>query len=170
MSNENTNAIIKNVTFSWVKLSEPVDNYTGDKKIYEVCVAVPPAREKELAAIRKTRPMGKDGMVGINLSKNAFKKDGSEAQKVRCVDANKMPLDPKIVGNGSVGNVLIMQSPYEIKHPKTGKVTKSGTSTMLIAIQVTKLIKYEPKSSMDFDTEEGVPADEGFGEDNDDRF
>jgi hypothetical protein len=156
--NENTNAIIKNVTFSWVKLSEPIDNYSGDKKIYDVQVSVPAARAKELEIFKKTRPMGDKGMVGINLTKNAFKKDGSDAMKVRCVDANKSPLDPKIVGNGSIGNAIVMQSPYEIKNPKTGKVTKSGISTMLIAIQITKLIKYEPKSSMDFDDEIGEVA------------
>jgi hypothetical protein len=47
---------------------------------------------------------------------------------------------------------MIMQSPYEIKHPKTGKVTKSGISSMLVAVQVTKLLKYEPKPKVDFDS------------------
>jgi len=160
----NTNAMIKNVTFNWVKLDTPVENYSADKLIYDVQVSVPESRKAELEVFRKVRPMG-NGMVGINLHKNAFKRDGSESQKVRVVDANKMPLDPKIVGNGSTGNAIVMQSPYELKNPKTGKVTKSGTSTMLIAIQVIKLIKYEPKNSMDFDDEEGVPATE-----NDDQF
>jgi len=112
-------------------------------------LSVPEARESELSAIRKTRI--KDGKATINVSKNAFLKDGTDAAKVRVVDGNKLPLDPKIIGNGSIGNVMLMLSPYEIKHPKTGKVTKSGTSSMLTAIQVTKLVKYEPKPKVDFD-------------------
>jgi hypothetical protein len=164
-----TNLIINNVTLKWVKLAEPTDNYSGDKKIYEVQASVPKARESELAKFGKTRPASKDddSMVCINLSKNAFKKDGSEAAKVRVVDQNKLPLDPKVIGNGSVGNILVLQQPYEIKNPKTGKVTKSGTSTMLIAVQITKLVKYEPTSSVDFDVvETNGDAKEAF----DDQF
>jgi len=111
-TNQNTTTIIKNVELNWVKLSEPVDNYTGDKKIYEVQASVPEARNAELEAIRKTRI--KDGKSIINLSKNAFLKSGDEAAKVRVVDSNKLPLDPKIIGNGSIGNVMIMQSPYKL--------------------------------------------------------
>jgi len=113
-----TNAIIKNVTFKWVKIDKPVDNYSGDKMIYDIQVLVPEAREAELSIFRKVRDMG-EGMVGINLSKNAFKQDGTDAAKVRCVDNNKLPLDSLIVGNGSIGNVMVMQKPYEIKNLKT---------------------------------------------------
>ena len=64
----------------------------------------------------------------------------------------KQPLDPKIIGNGSVGNVIIMLKDYEIKAPN-GKVTKSGTTVTLVAVQVTDLVKYVPKASnfVDFD-------------------
>ena len=47
-----------------------------------------------------------------------------------------------------------MQRPYEIKAPN-GKVTKSGISTVLSAVQITDLIKYEPKGGMDFDAIDG---------------
>jgi len=162
--------IIKNVTLNWVKIAEPVDNYNGDKKIYEIQASVPEERKGELEQLGKVRPMG--DLFGLNLHKNAFKVDGTEAKKVRCVDGNKLELDPRIVGNGSVGNIMVMTSPYEIKHPKSGKVTKSGTSTMLLAIQVTKLVKYEPKSGIDFDEEEmsGNDMGEGDAPADDDRF
>jgi len=165
-----TNAIIKNVTFKWIKIDKPVDNYSGDKMIYDIQVLVPEAREAELSIFRKVRPMG-DGMVGINLSKNAFKQDGTDAAKVRCVDNNKLPLDSMIVGNGSVGNVMVMQKPYEIKNPKTGKVTKSGISTTLSAIQVVNLVKYEKKAGgMDFDMEDGTAPAKATAAKADDQF
>jgi hypothetical protein len=149
---QNTTVIIKNLELNWVKLDKPVDNYSGDKLIYDIQVSVPEARQDELEAIRKVRT--KDGKATINLSKNAFLKDGEPAAKVRVVDANKEPLDPKIIGNGSIGNVMLMQRPYEIKHPKTGKVTKSGITSMLLAVQVTKLVKYTPTATnrVDFDS------------------
>lgn len=170
MTQENTTKytkhMLKNITLNWVKLDTPTDNYSGDKKIYEIQACVPIARAAELDIFRKTRPAADKSMVCINLSKNAFKKDGSENLKVRVVDINKNPLDSKTIGNGSVANVIVTTSPYEIKNPKTGKVTKSGVSTMLDAVQVTKLIKYEPKNSMDFDAMDG----EVDATDNDDQF
>jgi len=167
-TNIQTTTILKNVELNWVKLSEPVDNYTGDKKIYELQVSVPEARESELSEIRKTRI--KDGKASINLSKNAFLKSGDDAAKVRVVDSNKINLDPKIIGNGSIGNVMIMQSPYEIKHPKTGKVTKSGISSMLVAVQVTKLVKYEPKPKVDFDSVDTSDVANEYEEQDDSQF
>ena len=49
-----------------------------------------------------------------------------------------------------------MLKDYEIKAPN-GKVTKSGTTVTLTAVQVTDLVKYVPKNSnfVDFDEVEG---------------
>jgi hypothetical protein len=99
---------------------------------------------------------GKDtGKVSINLKKKALKKDGTDAAKVRVVDTKKNPIDPKTIGNGSKGNVMLFLQEYQIKAPN-GKVTKEGTSVMLVAVQVTDLVKYEPKSDnyTDFDYED----------------
>jgi hypothetical protein len=94
-------------------------------------------------------------MRQLNLRKKSTKADGNPAKPVDVVDAFKMPLDPTVIGNGSEGNVIVMQKNYEIKNPKTGKVTKSGVSTTLTKVQVTKLVKFEGsnKSFVDFDEE-----------------
>ena len=62
------------------------------------------------------------------------------------VDARKEPLDSKLIGNGSTGNVMLMLKDYQIKGP-SGKVTKEGTSVMLTAVQVTDLIEYVKQDS-----------------------
>lgn len=155
-----TSHLIKNVVLNWVKLDKPTENYSGDKQIYEIQVCVPNNRSAELEKFRKTRPATDKSMVCINLSRNAFQKDGSEARKVRVVDCNKQPMDSRIIGNGSVGNVIVTTSPFEIKNPKTGKVTKSGISVILDAVQVTKLIPYKPKDSLDFDEEPSQDTDD----------
>lgn len=149
MTQESTNSIIKNVQLFWAKLDKPTDPF-GDM-IYQLQIRTSDkSRMKEFDSYGKAK-VNDDGTIQVNLKKKAFKRDGTEAQKVRVVDSNKLPLDPSIIGNGSTGNVIVMQQPFEMKTP-SGKVTKSGISTMLIAVQVTNLVKYEPKNSIDFDT------------------
>lgn len=150
-ANETTNVILSNVQLFWAKLDKPVEPFGTPQ--YELQVQVPKKREKELSVYGKTKA-GENGMVAINFKKKAFKADGTPAAKVNVVDSKKEPMDSKSIGNGSTGNVKLMLRPYEIKGP-TGKVTKSGTSVALSAVQVTKLVKYEPKSDnfVDFDVE-----------------
>jgi len=167
---ESTSSIIKDVTLMWVHLEKPVSPF-GDE-VYDLRIDVPKKRIKELEQYGKPKVVMLDGaptgMVSINLKKKAFLKDGGPAKKVRVVDANKAPMtDLGSIGNGSKGNVMVIQRPFEIKAPN-GKVTKSGTATMLIAVQVTDLKKYEPTSSMDFDSAGGDDNDEN-GKD-DDQF
>jgi len=159
---EGRNEIIKNVELHWVKLDKPVSPFGVEQ--YEISVQVDKKRASELEAYGKTKAVkdkdGKDtGKVSINLKKKAQKKDGTDATKVRVVDMSKQPLDPKTIGNGSVGNVMVFLKDYQIKTPK-GVVTKEGTSVMLTAVQVSNLVKYEPKNSnfVDFDDDGDAPA------------
>jgi hypothetical protein len=160
-NNEGRNEIIKNVELNWAKLdpAKPVSPFGTDQ--WEISLAVPKKRAAELEVFGKVKAVkdkdGKDtGKVSINLKKKAEKKDGTPAAPVRVVDSNKQPLDPKSIGNGSTGNVMVFLKDYQIKTPK-GVVTKEGTSVMLTAVQVTDLVKYEPKSGnfVDFDDEDG---------------
>jgi hypothetical protein len=150
--NEVSNVIINDVEFHWVKIAKPVTSFDGSYEQWEVQVQVPKKRAKELEVYGKIKEQP-NGKVSINFRKKTEKADGSPAQKVRCVDGSKEALDPTSIGNGSKGNVLLMLKDYEIKNPKTGKVTKSGTSATLIAIQVTELIEYVPTGGnfTDFD-------------------
>jgi hypothetical protein len=157
---QSTNTIVKGLTFYWVKLNaaKPVENYSGDGFEWAIQVRFPKEREAEIEALNmgKIKPVADNpNMLQLNLRKKATKADGSPAQPVGVVDAFKMALDPTIIGNGSEGNVMIMQREYEIKNPKTGRVTKSGISTTLTKVQVTKLVKFEGsnKSFIDFDEE-----------------
>jgi hypothetical protein len=164
-ANTTTNAIIKDVVLYWVHLGTPVSPFGTD--IYDLQVQVPKKRAKELEGFGPLKDAvdkegKKTGFVSLNLKKKAFKADGSPAAKVRVVDGNKKVIeDVDSIGNGSVGNVIVMQKPYEIKAPN-GKVTKSGISTTLSAVQVTKLVKYESKGALDmFESEGGDDEDSG---------
>ena len=151
-TNEVRNVILKNVSLHWAKLNpeKPVSPFGTEQ--WEITVQVDKKRAKEIEQYGKLKDGFDKGTVAIGLKKKAQKKDGSPAAAVRVVDNMKQPLDPKIIGNGSVGNVIIMLKDYEIKAPN-GKVTKSGTTVTLVAVQVTDLVKYVPKASnfVDFD-------------------
>lgn len=74
----------------------------------------------------------------VNLRKSSFKKSGEAAQPVEVVDGNLEPIDPRIIGNGSIGNVRIFQYEY----PASGGGTLKAS--VLMKVQITKLIKYTP--------------------------
>lgn len=143
--NESRNVIISDVELYWTKLAKPVANYDGDAEQWEIQARVPKKRRADLEEFGKVKE--EDG--GKTISKNFYKKtekaDGSPAQRVKVVDQYGDPVDPTTIGNGTKANIRLLARPYELKNPKTGKVTKSGITCMLMAVQVTKLVKYEPK-------------------------
>lgn len=157
MSNDTTrNEIIRNVTFFWAKLDpkKPVEPF-GELQ-WELQIRFPSKRNSEMEKYGKVKPVEDEkGMSFINLKKRATLKDGSPAKPVEVVDTFKNPVDPKIVGNGSTGNVLLMLKDYEIKGP-SGRVTKRGTKVMLSKVQVVELKEFKPTGGnyIDFDYED----------------
>ena len=154
-NNTGTNVMVKEVKLYWAKLDKPVSPFGTDQ--WELSIQAPKSREAELAKLGKVKAGFEPNTVAVQLKKKAVKKDGSEAAKVRVVDSSKNPIDSKTIGNGSVGNVIVFQQDYQIKSPN-GKVTKEGTSTMLTAVQVVELIKYEPKNVNFVDFDEEMPS------------
>ena len=165
--NDSVSTIIKNVQFNWVHLDKAVSPFGTE--VYDIRVDVPKKRESELAAYGIPKPVLKDGkptgFVSINLKKKAILRDGTPAKKVRCVGQDKnVDINPGIVGNGSTGNVMVISKPFEIKGPN-GKVTKSGTSHMLLAIQVMNLVEYKRTGGIDFDSiDDGTGDGEGVAD------
>ncbi len=144
---ETRNAIVKNVQLYWMNnLAKPSSPF--GEEIYDLQVRVPKKRANELAEFGKVREI--DGMAVINVRKKAFKADGTPSKKPTVVDGSKEPIDPRTVGNGSVGNIRLRLNDYQILHPKTGKVTKEGTKVNLEGVQVTKLIVFTPTGNGDF--------------------
>jgi len=82
----------------------------------------------------------------VNLSKRCVKRDKSLAEPVKIVNGQLEDVDPRTIGNGSIGNVRVFQ--YD-------STTREGEKvSMLMAIQLTKYIVYEPRNEEDsFDTE-----------------
>lgn len=79
----------------------------------------------------------------VNIRKKYLKEDGTQSSHPEVIDANLNPLDPNIIGNGSIGNVRIFQYEY----PKAAGGV--GTASVFMGVQITKLIKYTPKPRED---------------------
>ena len=93
-------------------------------------------------------------MFVVSLKRKAKKADGSDNGKVRVVNADLSPMEnTRILGNGSIGNVVVFQYPYSA-------AGRSGIANSLTAVQVTKLEKYESVASADFTAVDGVEVTE----------
>ena len=134
---------IDNVEMNWVKIASPVDSF--GTMVYEMQIVV----TKEQADVLKSNFFNvkeKDGKFIVGLKRKAFKKDGSENGKVRAVDADLKPFEnTRVIGNGSVGNVIVWQAPFE-------NMGRKGISNSLTAVQVTEIVEYSGGGSdVDFD-------------------
>jgi len=82
------------------------------------------------------------------LRRKSKKKDGTDNTPVEVVDGECNPLDPSVIGNGSIANIRIWQYEYPDK-TKPGQMKKAS---ILSAIQVTTLVEstYVPKEREEF--------------------
>jgi len=78
-----------------------------------------------------------------NLRKKSVKADGTAGEAPELVDGKGNPVDPKTVGNGSIGNVRIFQ--YQGTKPDGSATTVS----VLMGVQLVKHIVYKPKARDD---------------------
>jgi hypothetical protein len=139
MTTQNTSNVIRNVSFYYAKLDKPVTPFGTE--IYDLQVRFPKERIVEMAVYGKVREV-EDGNFAINITRKAM---NAKKQKtpVRVVDKDKNPIKD-LIGNGSTGNIIVYQYDWEVSG-------RTGRKTVLIAVQVTDLIKYVPLESTDFD-------------------
>lgn len=142
---------IENVVMNWARLDTPVNPFGTEQ--YEVQIVVSKEQAEVLTA-NHFKVKEKDGVLSVSLKRKAKRADGSDNGKVRVVNKDLSPMEnTKILGNGSVGNIVVFQMPYDGKFGK-------GITNSLTAIQVTKLEKYEAQAAADFSVieDEAAPA------------
>ena len=147
MTQLNSSTILRNVSFYYAKLDKPVSPFGTD--IYDLQVRFPKERVQEMSAFGKVREV-EGGEFAINITRKAV---NSKKQKtpVRVVDTDKNPIKD-LIGNGSTGNVIVYSYDWEVSG-------RTGRKSVLIAVQITNLIKYVPESTVDFDILEPVAND-----------
>jgi len=140
MTIANKSSVIRNVNFYYAKLDKAVVNPFG-KEQYDIQLRFPKERIQEMSAFGNPR-LVEDGNYAINVTRNPKNSKG-QPTPVRVVDANKQPIKD-LIGNGSAGNVIVYSYAYNVGG-------REGIKTVVIAVQVTGLIKYVPESTVDFD-------------------
>ena len=159
MINEKRTVIIRDAEMHWAKLSKPVEPF-GTLQ-WELQIRT---RDKETAKDWKDNfyltVKQEDDDDGVywkaNLKRKAIKKDGERNTPPDVLDGAKQPVDGSTIGNGSLGNVMLFQYPYDVGGRK-------GVSSILSKVQVTDHKVYQPDSGTDFDIVGDPPEGEGQG-------
>ena len=138
MTIERRNYRIDNVELNWAKLDQPVSPF-GTLQWELQIATTDKAKAKELKD-NYFNVKEKDGKFVVSLKRKAIKSDGTENNPVRVVDGSLEPIDAKKLGNGSTGNVIVYQYPYETAGRK-------GIASSLSGVQVTELVEYNPSAS-----------------------
>ena len=172
---------IMNAEVRWVKCDpkNPVRNYNEDGYEWSLMLLTnDPATAKSWAdehhlTVKRKKPKEGEKATGDEpfvtyLRKLAYRDDeGKDACRPApsCVAADLSPLNPNIVGNGSLANIQVRYREWSYKK-------KSGVTADLIGIQVIDLHPYVPVEEEFEATEmkvtERARGDDGNDEDDDD--
>lgn len=135
----NTTTIIRDVTLNYAKVYSAEENPFG-KTVFDIQLEFDKDRIDEMKEFGKVRQLS-NGNFAINVDRPATNSKG-QANTIRVVNAEKAPMTAPI-GNGSVGHVMVYSYDWSMQG-------RSGRKTVLIAVQVTKHVEYNPEG-VDFD-------------------
>ena len=136
----NSTTIIRDVTLNYAKVYKSEVNPFG-KDQFDIQIEFDKSRSDEMSQFGKIRALP-NGNMALNVSRPAKNGKGQKA-KIRVIDGEKNDMTDGI-GNGSKGNVMVYSYDWNV-------AGKSGRKTILIAVQVTDLVEYNPDASVDFD-------------------
>jgi hypothetical protein len=136
------NYLISDIELNWARLVTPQSPFGTSQ--YEIQIATDNSDVAKDLIANHIAMKEKDGKWVASLKRKEFKANGESNGKVRVVDNTKQPIDASTIGNGSRGNVILFQFPYD-------KAGRQGIMSSLTAIQVTDLVEYNGSNSIDFD-------------------
>jgi len=141
-------AILKNVELFFAKLdpNKPNATFDANNPTWELQIRTRDKKQakewKELNLNVKPDEDDQGMFYKANLKKKTKKANGDPQNPVSLVGGDLSPIDPNILGNGSIGNVRVYQYEYNVGGRK-------GIASMLMAVQVTTLKEYTPKPRED---------------------
>jgi len=145
--------MLKNCTMQYAKFKNSV-NFRGRDQ-WELSLITEDAEQaqewnnKFVGTVKPNNAM-KPTAWTVSLNRKVLTSKGDENGPIRVVNADKQPLSPAQlgkIGNGSVGNIILFQGPYDNEFGQ-------GVFNSLTAVQITELVAYEGGvSDMDFDLE-----------------
>jgi len=151
-------AVVRDVEFHYPHLATPHAPFGND--IWDVQL-----RTGDQDTAKRLTDLGvgikkhdEDGYFFGNVKRPTTNKAGDTNEAPEVLDAakSKTAIDPRTIGHGSKGHVKLFSYEYNFNG-------KQGTGVQLLAIQITDLVVYEPKSgSDDFGVEGDAVAAEEF--------
>ena len=142
--------LIKGKVF-WASVVEPNTTFEPACWQVDVCIEDEETREKLESIGLTIKNKGDDRGDFFSAKRKTTKKDGSDRDAPRIIDAKRNPWDNRLIGNGSVAKVKIQ--PFDYNY-----AGKSGVSSDLMAMQVIDLVEYGDPST-DFQDEDGFSID-----------
>lgn len=98
----------------------------------------------------------------VNLKRKTKNKKGEPMEPVKVVNGALEEIDPRTIGNGSVGNIQIFQYEYKKADGST------GISTLLSRVQITKHVVFTPRPGEQFEMTDTEVVNQD-GDDSDDE-
>ena len=146
------NIKIEGVELNWAKLDGPVQNpFNKNEYQWELQIATKDRAKAEDLRANHFNVKEKDGVFTVSLKRKTKKSNGEDNGPVRVVDANLQDIvNRRGIGNGSIGNVIVFQYPWE-------NMGRKGIGSSLTAVQVTELEVYNPDNQVSFEAV-GTPA------------
>ena len=145
MMDQPRNFKIEGVELNWVKLETAQQNpFNKNEYQWEMQIATKDKAKAEMLKANHLNVKEKDGKFVVSLKRKTKKSNGEDNGPVRVVDANLVEIaNKREIGNGSVGNVIVFQYPWE-------NMGRKGIGNSLTAVQVTELEKYVPDQAAQF--------------------
>jgi hypothetical protein len=148
--------VLKNVEIWFPKLKK-AESFKGSELAWSIQIRT---KDEDQAAdweergfsVKKIRPDKKKGedfepFFRANIKRKVKKGDGTEREPAKVVDKSLSKVDPMTIGNGSIGHVQYM--PWEMEREGS-----NISGRILEAIQITKLVPYEPKGDGEYEDDE----------------
>jgi len=159
MINEKRTVIIRDVELYWANLNPespkaPFGTMQWDVQIRTRDKAAAKEMQEKYYITMKKEEDDQGDYWKANLKRKAIKNDGGKNTPPDVVDGNKQAINGNTIGNGSKGNVMLFQYPYDVAGRK-------GVASMLSKVQVVDLKLYQPDSGTDFEVVEGSAPTEG---------
>jgi hypothetical protein len=145
--------ILRNVKLFFPVLDKPSGRFNPEKPTWQLQIRTWDKEQKnewiELGLLVKAEvPDEGEPYWRCNLRKNSIKADGTAAAPPEVVGADLAPINPRTIGNGSEGHVQIFQ--YEYRNAQKGV---PAVATVLMGVQVTKLVPFEARERETFTAE-----------------
>jgi|TARA_R110000803_G_scaffold11312_2_gene33902 hypothetical protein len=150
MANAKYDPIMLTGKVYWASVVEPNTTYEPTWAA-DICIEDAETKTKLESIGLVVKNKGDDRGDFFSARRKVQKKDGSDREAPRVLDAKRNPWDNRLIGNGSVAKIKIQ--PFDYNY-----AGKSGVSSDFMAMQVIDFVPYGDAAS-DFQDEDGFSID-----------